>query len=223
VILKRFVRNLFFFALIFTFGQSSFAQAETVKPRVLLVGDSQSIGPFGRRLDQLLRQDFTVETHAVVGSILKWWRTGQVGMNGLLSISENGKITETKTGPTPNLENLLNQFRPDWIILQFGGNYRGFSAAEIRADIETSLKHVEAMGARCFFVSNPASRFPVEGLPEALEAAVKSRCEFFRSDLVTEYPSMGGDGYHYSFKAGIPVARAWAKQVYTRFLERLAR
>jgi hypothetical protein len=194
--------------------------SEAVK-KVLLVGDSQSVGPFGLKLDSLLRKRFVVETHASCGSILEWWRTGQSTRCNLLEMNQSGQTRVTPVASTPLLEEILERFRPDWVILQFGGNYRNQSASFIAKDIQTSLDAIDRSGAKCFFVTNPASRFkPTSGinLPQALLDAVGNRCSFFRSDLVTEYPSEGGDGYHYSFKKGIPIAQAWAEKVFLAFL-----
>ena len=43
-------------------------------------------------------------------------------------------------------------------------------------------------------------------------------CRIFESHTATQYPATGGDGIHYWFKEGTPVAQNWAKEVFADFM-----
>ena len=59
---------------------------------------------------------------------------------------------------TPKLNELVDQMNPDFIILQFGGNYRGKLNSEdfsIANDVAALIKTAKSKGAKCMFVTGP--------------------------------------------------------------------
>ena len=91
----------------------------------LFVGDSHSVGPFGWRLDGLLRKaGRKTATYASCGSIEQWWVTGKPtpcppkrtnpGLQARVR-------SNTKDTPTPEAVSLLRQMAPDhsWFSLAF--------------------------------------------------------------------------------------------------------
>jgi acyl-CoA thioesterase-1 len=102
-------------------------------PTVLIFGDSLSAG-FGIDVDQswaTLLQERLVEQgyeHRVVNA------------------SISGETTE---GGAARINNALDTFRPDLIVLELGGNdgLRGFPPARIRENLETIVVQAKASGA----------------------------------------------------------------------------
>jgi hypothetical protein len=217
------MRTLSIFAFVI-FTQTLPADAWAVS--TLLIGDSHSVGAFGKTLDSLLRSDPSreVRTVASCGSIIRWFYTGTPTPCGFLKIDANGKVTEALKAPTPLLPELLAEKKPDLIIVELGANYMvGYPEATLIRDVDQLLKEIDSTGAKCLWVSPPDSRKYREErklLVARLEKLVNARCQWFDSLQHTRYPESGGDGVHYSTSSLIPVAREWASQVH-RVIESL--
>jgi hypothetical protein len=204
--------------LIFLLLVASNLQAATV----LFVGDSHSVGPFGWAMDQHLRDGgHQVASYASCGSIMKWWTTGQKTTCGFLSRDLKGAKVSKTTAPTPLMDNLLADVKPDVVVMQFGGNYTVIpSDATVKTDIKNFIAKIKAAGAACFFITNPDTRKHRAENPRVLrliKEAVGSDCPIFESVLVTKYPETGGDGIHYWNTLGTPIAKSWAKKAFEAF------
>jgi hypothetical protein len=207
------MKNLFMFVFFCTFALNAKASS------VLLMGDSHSVGAFGKTLDSLLRADPSrdVRTVASCGSIIRWFYTGTPTPCGFLQIDSKGKVTESRRAPTPLLSDFIAEQKPDLFIVELGANYMvGYPDATLVRDVEQLLKDIDSTGAKCLWVSPPDSRKYREerkSLVARLEKLVSARCQWFDSLQHTRYPDAGGDGVHYSTADLIPIAREWAKQV----------
>ena len=186
---------------------------------ILLMGDSHSVGPFGKTLDSGLRKlpDTSVRTIASCGSIIRWFYTGTPTSCGSLQIDESGKATEAVKAPTPLLKEVLAEKTPDLVIVELGANYMiGYPEATLTRDVERLLGDLETTGAKCLWVSPPDSRKYREerkDLVLRLEKLVSGRCQWFDSIHHTHYPDTGGDGVHYNTQSLTPIAKEWAGQV----------
>jgi hypothetical protein len=211
--------------LIFIFSllnlSPSFAQ------NVLIVGDSQSAGPFGEQLHLRLKNaNLKVHEEAAVGSVAGSWVKG-LGHGktrwDYRSISSDGKSTSRRILRLPPLGLLVENTAPNAIILQFGGNYRPYSVEGIEADFRLALTLIEKSKAKCIVISGPDSAPPHdvpvrEKVIPTFQKAIGSRCAFFNSTEVTHYPKdykkYGGDGFHYNYNSeSRQLARDWADKV----------
>jgi hypothetical protein len=188
---------------------------------VLMIGDSHTVGPFGWYVDQNMRDaGHTMATYGSCGSVARWWVNG----GNRSSCGYYGRNTEgsrLELTQTPKLETLLNTVRPDIVFMQFGGNYVHINDSEITRDIKSMISIVRNFGAQCLFITNPDGRNNRHLSPRVIKLmkeAVGSDCAFFDSRTVTRYPETGGDGIHYWFNAGLPLARKWANGV-TEFFD----
>ena len=186
---------------------------------VLFVGDSHSVGPFGWKVDELLREaGHTTATYASCGSIAQWWATGKATPCGYYFRDQEGQIEKGQKGPTPIFSGLLEKLRPEAVIVELGANYAGNPTDEFAIkDMGEMARRIKDSGAACYWVTKPDSRKNHDDIPRILELtykAVSDKCEVFDSTKVTKYPETGGDGIHYWFKEGTPIANAWAQQVF---------
>jgi hypothetical protein len=186
---------------------------------VLYVGDSHSVGPFGWRLDALLRDSGRVTaTYASCGSIAQWWVTGKPTPCGYFFRGAAGKTEKGEKGPTPIFADLMAQAKPQAVIVELGANYAGYPSDDYAVkDMAAMAEKIKAAGAACFWVTRPDSRKGREDIPRILELtyrAVADKCAVFDSTKVTKYPATGGDGIHYWFPEAIPMANAWAQAVF---------
>lgn len=189
---------------------------------VLFVGDSHSVGPFGWALDQNLRDaGHAVATYASCGSIPRWWVTGQKTTCGYFSRDIKGNKTQLDQSPTPLMNNLLSDIKPDVVVMEFGGNYVKTPSDEfVINDIKNFIKKIKASGTQCFWITNPDTRKFRADIPRILrltKAAIGDECPIFESYKVTKYPETGGDGIHYWNAQGMPIAKEWAKKAFEAF------
>jgi hypothetical protein len=189
---------------------------------VLFVGDSHSVGPFGWALDQHLRDaGHDVATFASCGSIPRWWTNGQKTPCGFFSRDLKGTKVQLDQAPTPLMDNLLADIKPDVVVMEFGGNYVNTPSDDfVKNDIRSFVKKIKASGAQCFWITNPDTRKFRSEIPRILsliKEAVGADCPIFESYLVTKYPETGGDGIHYWNTLGTPIAKSWALKAFEAF------
>ncbi|WPU66075.1 SGNH/GDSL hydrolase family protein [Peredibacter starrii] len=190
---------------------------------LLVVGDSHTVGPFGRRLDENLRKEgHKVSTFASCGSIAGWWYTGKKTTCGYLSIDESGKLSEATQHTTPLIENLLSEIRPDIVLVAFGSNYVKTPSDEfVKKDLQKLLTSINASGAKCFWITPPDMRLYRKEIPRIKKLIEETvHCALFDSETVTKYPETGGDGVHYWSAKGTPIAKAWADAVVQSLMTR---
>lgn len=201
-----------------------FFLTEAFASTVLFIGDSHSVGPFGWYFDQHLRDNqHQVATYASCGSIPRWWMTGQATPCGYFSRDLNGVKTQLASAPTPILDQLLSEIKPEVVVMEFGGNYVTTPSDDfVIKDIRKIVSDIEATGAACFWITNPDTRKNREHIPRILrliKEAVGTDCPIFESHQVTRYPETGGDGIHYWNPQGLPIAREWALKAFEAFQE----
>jgi len=185
---------------------------------VLFIGDSHSVGPFGWEVDALLRgAGHKTATYASCGSIAQWWVTGKATPCGYFFRGLDGRTVKGQKGPTPIFSDLLAAVKPGAVIVELGANYAGNPSDDFAIkDMSALADRIKASGAACYWVTKPDSRKNQGDIPRILELtykAVSDKCEVFDSTRVTSYPATGGDGIHYWFKEGLPIAKAWARHV----------
>lgn len=190
---------------------------------ILVVGDSHTVGPFGQKLDELLRNEGAkVATYASCGSIARWWYTGQKTTCGYFENDITGKKTEATTHGTPLFPDLIQAVNPDHIIVALATNYVKEPDDQVVVnDLTRMMNDIRATRAECFWILPPDMRKFRDDIPR-LTRLVKSvagdRCRYFDSAAVTHYPATGGDGIHYWSAEGTPLARAWAIEAVRVFL-----
>jgi hypothetical protein len=209
--------------------------------KILFFGDSHSVAtaaPFGIRMNKLLRAlpNSQVITHARCGSVVSSWYNEWKTTCGYYDQNAQGEISpqlipttqETKahwpsTASTPKIMSIINQFKPNLIVVEMGGNYSNHAdpsaSASSSSEIKKFIDDIKALNIDCVWVGPPARRKNKEKIP-ALVATIKKlvepTCEFVDSTTMTSYPEKGGDGTHYSFKTktfdAMKIARQWADQ-----------
>jgi hypothetical protein len=201
-------------------------------PRVTLVGDSHTVGPFGRELDSMLRASYPVwkiETYASCGSSPSWFLAGN-GASGHTSScgtwfhrynpQDTSKLESlTAASPTPLIGALLAP-HPDTVIVALGANMADWDKGGI-SGLGTARALADAIvagGARCVWIGPPdeAGHMPadqakaqVARLNDALRQTLGDSCQFVQSH--TSYDRSWSDPMkmHYPPEA----AKAWAQQV----------
>lgn len=185
---------------------------------VLIIGDSHLVGPFGWHLDQLLRNDgHQVATYASCGSTAQWWFSGNKTGCGYYQRGLDGEVKRTNIHPTPLVKELLKEVKPNVVIVELGSNYvKNKNDESVVNEMRALARTVRDNSSTCYWLTPPDMRLyrtETRRLNSLIEKSVSEYCSIFYSDEVTAYPEEGGDGVHYWFPAGTPIANEWAEAV----------
>jgi hypothetical protein len=206
--------------------------ASVLSTTVLLLGDSHTIGPFGQKLDQLMRAQLTQQlyTYASCGSTADWFLTGKNSLCGTWSSTpKDGSIFNT-TGATPIAGQLITRFKPKMTIVALGTNYatRDLKNPDQRTAIKNEMselaKLIRKSGSVCFWVSLPDTKTfkkKQQDIVMLTQESVSSSCTVIDSLKISNYPNTCSDGIHYNCADGINAANGWAKKVFEIILSAL--
>lgn len=191
--------------------------------RVLILGDSHTVGHFGKSLDQACRDaGAKVRTYASCSSHPIWWFDGTRTHCGYFSRDERGKILRVPFGTlkrTPRLPELWRQFEPELVIVGLGANMTDYSRETVQTTCHKMASYLHNKGADIIWVGPPIirlqPRWKLDRLYGWLRAAVSPPAEFIDSRPWTYYPETGGDGIHYRGLEGRKIAAHWASEVFS--------
>ena len=215
--------------------------------RILMIGDSLSVGGFGESMREYLLQRFgtnNVALFAVCGSSPEHWLRSGPDYASKCGYREqtpsSSKILDFDHGrpppavATPKLEDLLARYRPTILIVQLGTNWmdalvinaeREQEDARIMDDFMTAARERPGTVRKIIWITPPdSSHYPsrVQRTVLALikDAGFKYGFKTIDSSTMTHYiPGKSGhDGVHYASEP----ARQWASLV-TIQLDRIMR
>lgn len=195
--------------------------------RVLHIGDSHTVGIYGREMDQLMRATGAqVASYGSAGSSPSWWLKGNITRSGFYSRVEDGQVdapADWRTPrQTPTLPTLLKKHQPSVVIISLGANLLGADGATIEKQVRDLAEVAKASGAKIVWVGPPdgrESKKPTSrqnALYDHLQRAAAQYGAFIDSRPLTEYPAQGGDGVHYWGREGSQIARKWAQEVFSQ-------
>lgn len=207
--------------------------------KVLLVGDSLTVGPFGDQIEAWLLQNLGPSRVAVYGSCGSSPEQWLASHKNFVSpcgyrettpqshiLDESGRGHRANPVSTPRIETLMAKFRPQIVIVQLGTNHLDTVLREgkrclpqLAAIYEEFANAVYAPGGSArmiIWIAPPdSSKFPkwVQDEVERLISGTNQRHGFytFQSRRFTHYTpgTSGSDGIHYNSAA----AAAWAAPV----------
>lgn len=213
------------------------ATAAQAQSRVLFLGDSMSMGAFGRTFDQALRsEDFQVYTYVAGGASPYYWLRRYESISCSIGYWEKTPANERRVGyvrAVPKVEDLIDDFKPNIVVVQTGVNLYATLRSKQRTHeenveiiedlISDMCRAVHRSGAYSYWITPPEShpnRYSEELQDELAKIMKKVVGDFggsvFESGEVTRwtepYPSQS-DGIHY----GPIEAKEWAVQVANNF------
>lgn len=213
---------LFSFSTLAKEKPEKIVKPKTIPPRILMIGDSHSVGIFGHKFTELIKTFAPkVELMAVAscGSEPHWWLTGKSTHCGLRTLYPNGFDNTIHSAPTPKIDDLLNLTKPKITIVQLGSNLVLLSRQEREIYTQAMMDIVKSKGGQCIWISAPDSRklssADLNDVYEALKAVTKkNHCKLIDSRKYTKYPNSGGDGLHYGGQEGSIIATQWAEKIF---------
>jgi len=209
-------------------------------PKVLMIGDSLSVGSFGEVLQQHLEKRYgreNVAAFASCGSSPENWLRGEPVFFTKCGYRERTPTTDIyrdrlngKPPPptsTPKIETLIARYKPTIVIVQLGTNWmdRPLSDDQIRSILDHFIAAAHRGAKRKIIWITPpdSSRFSkVQARIYRLIMQQKHSGDFaINSRRLTQYVpgKTGGDGIHYNRESGA----AWARKVIDQYDEILPR
>lgn len=188
--------------------------------QVLEIGDSHTVGPFGRELDRLMRgTGADISTVGSAGASAVTYTNGAPTRSGYWQKLADGREESAGTGeshPTPKLVDLIGSERPDVLLVNLGANFRqGNVMAQVKLLGDIAKEHSLPL----VWVGPPKTRQDVadpssiEDFDRRMAEAVAPYGSYLASSPFTpEYA--GNDGIHYGGPRGKELARGWAAAVY---------
>ncbi len=203
--------------------------------RVLYLGDSMSMGEFGRCFDEQLRESgYEVYTYVAGGATPYYWLSRFKPIASDIGYWERTPTRNSRrrtVQAVPKIEPLLERHQPNIVVVQTGTNLYAQLRSKRRTK-EENITEVERLcrdmaetiasgGRRVFWITPPKShpeRYPEElqtEMAEIMHRAVAPFGSVFESRDVTTFvdPYPETDGIHY----GPTEARLWALQVASGF------
>lgn len=217
--------------------------------RVLHIGDSHTAGFYGKEMDRLLRETGAkVRTYGSSGSSPASWFNGFVTKSGFYYKDENEKdeipqdwkmITpefelelaegikkdwQTPT-KTPNIKDIILEFKPNVIIFSLGANLMYSPDLEIEKQVREMCEVAKSSKAKIIWVGPPDGRIDKktpeqqERLYNHIQKIVVEYGIFIDSRPYTDYPEYWTaprfDGVHFFGEEGEIMADEWANQIFS--------
>jgi hypothetical protein len=204
--------------------------------KVLFLGDSFSIGTFGRTLDSRMRATgLDVYTVVAGGASPYYWLGNYQPLPCTIGYWEKSPDDEKRLGyvkAVPKIENLIEDIKPDIVVVQTGVNLyatlrskrrpKEDNVAEVRSLIDQMCYAITKNGAKGYWILPPHSheqRYPRElqiELATLMSQVVKEyNGAVFESQKFTKFtdPYPSTDGIHY----GSDDSQVWAERVAADF------
>jgi hypothetical protein len=213
------------------------AQASAQPSSVLFIGDSHSVGTFGKTLDTLLRAKPSRLTMTVAscGVSPSAFLQGLKTKCGFLSLDLNWKEKRATSARTPLIEDLIETVQPELTIVVLGANLINWATTKPEYAAKQTRELAEKitnLGSECLWVGPPNGRNkPLDKLTtlyDMLKRETKGLCRFFDSrpesvafldfEKLAKQAGKSGDGVHYDSlgSVGRTAMRMWAKEVYLK-------
>lgn len=223
-------------ALLCGFAANAIEAPAAQKPRILYLGDSLSIGTFGKTLDTSMRASgFEVHTVVAGGASPYYWLKSYQSLPCTIGFWEKSPSNERRVGyvrAVPKLEDLIDSHKPNVVVVQTGINLyatlrskrraKEENVKEVKSLIEQMCYSIARAGATSYWVLPPHShekRYSreLQGELASIMMDVVNKYEgiVFESQKVTRFvdPYPATDGIHY----GPSEARGWAQKVSQHF------
>jgi len=203
---------------------------------ILYLGDSMSMGAFGKVFDMKLREaGFEVYTYVAGGATPYYWLSRYEPIASNIGFWEKTPTVDRRQKfikEVPKVESLVENWNPDIVVIQTGINLYS-SLRSKRREKSDNIAVVEGLcrdmakaavigGRRCYWIAPPAShpeRFPYalqDEMSSIMNDTVSPFGRVFDSRDVTKFvdPYPETDGIHY----GPTEAREWAQHVMSDFM-----
>jgi hypothetical protein len=200
----------------------SFAQDYNQHNKVLFIGDSHSVGPFGTGLhEKLVDNQWYVHLLASCSSTPSHWvKGGFVSHCGTVEFKYNSK-NKLKLRKTIPLSLLFSTDKPDFVIIALGANLAKTSKAKTGLQLKSIAQLLS--GKPCFWIGPPDSpKLKVNQdtfVYPKLKEIIQSKCKLFDSRPATRIPEENSQGIEWGGTHYAPgsIVNEWVKEAFVEF------
>ncbi len=212
---------------------------QTFLSPILLIGDSHSVGAYGKELHRLISENSQVQTYACGGAAASNFDKVNYKVCNELR-DNNGK----STGPNPagslvlinkqspsnlimrdfNFETQLSSLRPQLVIISLGTNFLNTEGVNgQRANILSLINKITTNNAKCIWVGAPvtgSAKVHPDEINSALKQIINTQCSLIDAEALTQEDRehlIPPSAVHFDNDGG----KSWAKKVYYE-LQKLA-
>lgn len=205
-----------------------------VETSILIIGDSQTMGPYGDELYASFKNaGNTVNMYSVCGATPSYFTKGSsIPSCGAEYTYNDGTSDYLTSGTTPLLTKLIAEHAPTLVFVTFASNMYGWSETSIDNAISTFASEITSSGASCYWAGPPQGpRYTdletYQEYKEAIKAGVgKSDCTFIDSEDYTSFDFCGDTPFgcdadpHFANHGaeGKAAAQEWAAGIYADFV-----
>lgn len=192
--------------------------------KILFIGDSHAVGLFGKELFDRLQNKYPsseVYFYAVCGSSPRWWINSHETNCGYWQLESNGHEIKTKQAFTPDLKALLNNIKPNLVIVEQGTNLIKLKTEDVKQEVIQLIDFIKATTpAKIFWVGPPDARIYSKKAIKSTYLTISKVCSAQKPKItlvdsrkVTHYPASAKDGIHYNGVEGALEHIKWATKV----------
>ena len=188
--------------------------------KVLEIGDSHTVGAFGKELDAKLRgSGAQVATYASAGATASTFVQGKPTRYGYWQKGADGSektVGYGNSASTPPLEQLIAKEKPNVLVVNLGANFRG---SDPKSQVDQIGQIAKKHGIPVVWVGPPTTakdmgnRGSLQKFDQQMAQAVAPYGRYISSAPHTPRYS-GGDGIHFGGSEGNQLARQWAQGVF---------
>ncbi len=172
-------------------------------------------------------QKATVSTFGSCGSQTQTWVNGVPTRCGYFERTPTSHLFSPKGSRTPKLSKLLNDEKPDLVVVALGANFlpEDYSASDIETYAADFAKIITQTGATCAWVGPPhaqkygdlsaeTTQKRLSIVDQALRAGAGKNCVYISTLGFARYPAGRGDGLHHRRlgKTGAVLSGQWANR-----------
>jgi lysophospholipase L1-like esterase len=195
--------------------------------RILHIGNSHTVGTYGRELHRLLQNvGAEVNTYGSSGSGASSWLRGYTAKTTAvppgIQITPDGSEDITPSGSsyvTPLLKTLIDEHKPDIVLISLGANMRWMKEPAIAQDMKDFITIAKNKGAKLVWVGPPPQKDDMVDRSKYLnfnkilmKYTIPNGKFILSSPFIKEYA--GTDGLHFNTPDGENIAKSWAKGVF---------
>ncbi len=192
--------------------------------KILFIGDSHAVGLFGKELFNRLQSKYPLSElyfYAVCGSSPNWWLNGTETQCGYWQLDSKGHEIKTIREATPDLKELIQNIKPNLIIIEQGTNLIRLKPVDVKQQVIQLIDVIKAMTpAQIVWVGPPDARaYSKQAINSTFLTLLdvcseqRPKIKLIDSRKFTHYPASANDGVHYYGSDGELENSKWANGI----------
>lgn len=176
-------------------SERSADEEKSLGTSVLIIGDSQTMGPYGDELYSSFKNDGnTVNMYAVCGATPSYFTKGSsIPSCDAEFTYDDGTSDYVTSGNIPLVDNLITAHNPSLVFITFASNMYDSSETTIESSVETLAQEITSSNIACYWAGPPqgprySSLEDYQTFKEIMKQSVEQAgCTFIDSEEYTSF------------------------------------